>query len=335
MTNNLVERYVKQVGRYLPESEREEVQKELRSLIQDQLDDRYKGAPTEDDIVEVLTELGDPRQMAASYNSPQYLIGPDLYPMMLYVLQRGWVWIPIIVVIVRTVVAFVGAEPGSLIGLLLGTIGTVVQALFIFSAVVVLIFALLERYGDLEDMEELQPQPFDPRDLPDIKDPAGVDRGEVAVGVAFSAFFALVLGYFLRVGGLTLVFNLSEPPTVIPVPTNWLIIDIAALVGIIMVNLIVLKRDRWTVGLVLADLALDIVSVVAGYFVIIEPLFGWLYEQVPALMNVPFVGNGPLLVTIILGILTMVDSLTKLGKMLFGGSGSRPTSAAQPTTKAS
>ena len=95
---DLVERYVYKVGSYLPESEREEVQNELRSLIQDQLDDRFKGAPTQDDVVELLKEFGDPRQMAASYGREQYLIGPDLYPTMMYVLQRGWVWVPIMTV---------------------------------------------------------------------------------------------------------------------------------------------------------------------------------------------------------------------------------------------
>ena len=61
--SELVERYVHQVGRYLPNKEREEIQAELRSQIQDQLDDRYEGAPTETDVAAVLKELGDPRRM--------------------------------------------------------------------------------------------------------------------------------------------------------------------------------------------------------------------------------------------------------------------------------
>ena len=36
-----------QVARYPPESERMEIQNELRSLIRDQLDDRYKASYTE------------------------------------------------------------------------------------------------------------------------------------------------------------------------------------------------------------------------------------------------------------------------------------------------
>ena len=44
----LIERYVHQVGRYLPPKERAEIEAELRSQIQDQLDDRYAGSPTPD-----------------------------------------------------------------------------------------------------------------------------------------------------------------------------------------------------------------------------------------------------------------------------------------------
>jgi hypothetical protein len=89
--SELIERYVHQVGRYLPNKERAEIQAELRSQIQDQLDDRYEGAPTQADVAAVLKELGDPRRMAASYGGEQYLVGPDLYPVMMMVLRRGWV----------------------------------------------------------------------------------------------------------------------------------------------------------------------------------------------------------------------------------------------------
>ena len=82
--SELIERYVHQVGRYLPSKERAEIQAELRSQIQDQLEDRYEGAPTQTDVAAVLKELGDPRRMAASYGGEQYLVGPDLYPCLLY-----------------------------------------------------------------------------------------------------------------------------------------------------------------------------------------------------------------------------------------------------------
>ncbi|MCA9866007.1 MAG: hypothetical protein KIS95_04745 [Anaerolineae bacterium] len=326
--NDLVERYVHQVARYLPESERKEIQNELRSLIRDQLDDRYKASYTEDDVVELLTELGDPRRMAASYGGEQYLIGPELYPIMVHVLQRGWLWLPALVVIIRVLLAFLLAEPGTLIGLFLETVFTVVQAVFVFSGIVVIIFAILQHSG--EKLEEID-GPFNPRHLPRVEDSAGIDRGEVALGIAFNIFTALVLTYFLRVGGLTLRFNLTEPIDVLPVPALWLAVGIASTVGLILVNGIVLRRGRWSAGLALADLALDMVGVVAGYYFFILPLVALLFEKVPGLMSLPFADNAPVILAVFLGFFTAVEGLGRLIKMILGRHGNdRAYASAQP-----
>lgn len=314
--NDLVERYVNQVGRYLPGGERKEIQNELRSLIRDQLDDRYKASPTEDDVVELLLELGDPRRMAASYAGEQYLIGPELYPIMVRVLQRGWLWIPALVVVIRVLVAFLLAEPTTLIGLFLGTAFTVVQAMAVFSGIVVLIFAILQHSG--EKLEEID-GPFNPRDLPRVDDPAGIDRGEVALGIAFNIFSALILTYFLRVGGLTLRFNLIEPVDVLPVPLPWLVVGIVSVVGQVVVNGLVLWRGRWSAVLALADLALDMVGVVAGYYFFIQPLIAGLFEKVPGLLNLPFADRAPVILAVFIGVITLVEGLNRLIKILFGG----------------
>ncbi|MBP6016135.1 MAG: hypothetical protein KA586_05390 [Candidatus Promineofilum sp.] len=325
---DLVERYVYQVGRYLPEGERKEIQNELRSLIRDQLDDRYKASPTEDDVVGLLTELGDPRHMAASYGGEQYLIGPELYPIMVRVLQRGWLWIPALVVVVRVLVTFLLAEPTTLIGLLLETAFTVVQALAVFSGIVVLIFAILQHSG--EKLEEID-GPFDPRHLPRVEDPAGIDRGEVALGIAFNIFMALVLTYFLRVGGLTLRFNLTESIDVLPVPALWLVTGILSLIGLILINGVVLRRGRWSAGLALADLALNMVGVVGGYFVFILPLVDLLFEKVPSLMNIPLADRWPLALAVLLGLITAIEGLSRLLKILYGNrNDNRAYPSAQP-----
>ena len=219
--SDMVERYVYQVGRYLPQNERKEVTDELRSLIQDQLDDRYKGAPSDDDVAEMLAELGDPRHMAKSYGREQYLVGPDLYPAMMYVLQRGWVVVPLIAILVKGLLAFLDGGQGTLVGLFLETAALVVQVVFTFTAIVVLLFAIFQHSGVELDKQEAG---FNPRELPPVDDPAAVDRAEVAFGAAFGTFGALVLLYFLRVGGLTLRFNLSDPGEVLAVPANWLVV---------------------------------------------------------------------------------------------------------------
>lgn len=73
---NLIERYVYDVLRRLPERERDEVGKELRSNICDMLPDDA-GA---DDICRVLTELGSPVLLAEQYRqNPRCLISASFY----------------------------------------------------------------------------------------------------------------------------------------------------------------------------------------------------------------------------------------------------------------
>lgn len=79
---DLIERYVYDVGRRLPAKQREDIKKELRSLLADALDARTGGKePTQEDVEAVLKEFGSPEEVAARYNGDQYLIGPRLYPL--------------------------------------------------------------------------------------------------------------------------------------------------------------------------------------------------------------------------------------------------------------
>jgi hypothetical protein len=314
--SNLVERYIHQVGRYLSSKERADIQAELRSQIHDQLEDRYKGAPTEADVAEVLKELGDPRRMAASYGGEQYLIGPDLYPIMMMVLRRGWVLVPPIAVLVHVLAALLGDDSVNLIGLLLESAFGALRATAIFTGIVVLIFAILQHSG--EDLGEItgQDQAFDPLSLPEVDDAAEVDRFESAFGIAFGTFAVLVMLYYLRVGGLTLRFNLSDPGDVIPVPVPWLIALIAIVVVQVVLQLAALLRGRWTVATWLVNTALDIAGAVALYFVLWLPLADRIFAAVPALTNVPFIERVPEIILVGSIVISAIENITKLVKML-------------------
>lgn len=319
--SDLIERYVHEVGRYAPQKEREEIMAELRSQIQDQLDDRFGGEPAADDVAGVLRELGDPRRMAASYGGEQYLIGPELYPLMMSVLRRGWAVVPPIVILVNLIVALFGGDEVEFARLTVRIILNVMQSLWIFSTVVVAIFAMLQHSG--EDIDEItgRDKVFDPFALPEVDDPAGIDKAEAIFGAAFGAFAVAVLLYFLRVGGLTLQFNLSDPGEVLPVPAAWLVVLILAIAGQVVVNLIALRRNRWTMVTLLAELALGVVAAVALYFAVLAPLFAefstWLVGMAPEASDIPFLERTPLIVAVALAAVTVFESLTKIVKLAF------------------
>lgn len=130
--SELVERYIHHVGRYLPKRERGDIEVELKSLIYDQLEDRYPQNPTPEQVAVVLRELGSPRQMAASYQNEQYLVGAELYPYMMMVLRHGWVIVPSVVAFVSIFLEVVSGQR-SPFDVLTSTLMAVVQTVFTFS----------------------------------------------------------------------------------------------------------------------------------------------------------------------------------------------------------
>lgn len=315
----LVERYVHQVGRYLPKKERADIEAELRSLIQDQMEDRFAGSPSQAEVSSVLAELGDPRQMAVSYNRQQYLVGPDLYPYMMIGLRHVWVLVPTIVIFLNIFGALTSSQQSTLLGLLLETMTSTLQATFIISALVVLMFAIIQRIiAELDEKEEA----FNPLTLPKVDDPHTVDRVEVTFGIVVGTFVTLVFLYFLHAGGLTLRFNLNDPGDVIPVPTIWLILLISAVIVMVILQLWVLRRNHWTIALWLIQTILEVFGVVCLYFVIYEPLLARILIAVPSLASVSFIDNVPEIIVIMTAVVTLVSRGSKLVELLNDGNSS-------------
>ena len=76
---DLIEVYILEVTRRLPEKSRKDIALELRSTIEDMLPDHY----AEEDVKKALEKLGNPATLASGYRDrPMHLIGPryfDLY----------------------------------------------------------------------------------------------------------------------------------------------------------------------------------------------------------------------------------------------------------------
>ncbi|MBO1581846.1 hypothetical protein [Bacillus sp. XF8] len=73
---NLIDIYIQEVTRRLPENSREDIALELRSTIEDMLLDDY----SEENIKAVLETLGNPSILASKYRDrPMHLIGPHYF----------------------------------------------------------------------------------------------------------------------------------------------------------------------------------------------------------------------------------------------------------------
>jgi hypothetical protein len=81
-------RYVYDVARRLPQSQKEDISRELHSLIDDMLEMQAAGEPTEQDFNAVLLKLGEPKKLANQYRDKnRYLIGPAYYDQYMLLLK--------------------------------------------------------------------------------------------------------------------------------------------------------------------------------------------------------------------------------------------------------
>ncbi|HJR79828.1 MAG TPA: hypothetical protein VJ821_07135 [Anaerolineales bacterium] len=147
---NLIDRYIAAVGRHLPEKDRSDIEAEIRSMIEDMLDERRErghGIKSTDEkvIAETLEELGNPRLLAFKYAPPKrYLIGPEWYEGYIKILQRIlFTAVPVVAVVMFTLT--LAKNPlalGSALGEAAYSVFSVgIQILFW----VTLVFVLLER----------------------------------------------------------------------------------------------------------------------------------------------------------------------------------------------
>ena len=102
MNNNpasLLDRYIYAVKQGLPRAKRDDIAAELREILRSQVDDeeaRLQRPLTEAEIEQILKKYGAPRNVAASYGSYRYLIGPEIFPSYLVAVKVVlWVLAPI------------------------------------------------------------------------------------------------------------------------------------------------------------------------------------------------------------------------------------------------
>jgi hypothetical protein len=75
---DLIDRYVYAVTKNLPPKQRTDIEKELRTLIDDMVEECGEPGTYEGKVKNVLTGLGSPEKLADNYrDSKRYLIGPN------------------------------------------------------------------------------------------------------------------------------------------------------------------------------------------------------------------------------------------------------------------
>ena len=191
--NDIIDRYVYDVAKRLSPSQCADIEKELRSLIDDMLADRIgQQKPTIEDIETVLIELGRPIELAARYkDEKRYLIGPVYYDIYMLVLK----------------IVLIAVTGGLALSMVIGTIVTPPQnvwktiGMFFaseFSALVqafawvTFVFVLIERFAD-KDMVKKEWK-WKPSDLPPVpNEKATIKISEPIFGIIFGVIALIIV----------------------------------------------------------------------------------------------------------------------------------------------
>jgi len=274
---NLIELYVAEVGRRLPLKGRKDIEAELRSTLEDMLDDRARkaGRAVDEDLtLELLREYGPPDKVAATYHPNQFLIGPRVYPFFIKVLK--------IVLTVLTIVLLVTlglqlarqpAGPELAQAVVSGLTGIVSAAIAAFGNIV-LVFAILERVLPASEFKfDEEKKSWDPAALRKQAEPESVKPWEPIAAIVFTAAALVifnaypdVIGTFFVQDGKWISFSALTDAffRLLPAMNVLWAMQIA-------LNVVLLRQGRWQLPTRLASIALDAAGIAIGYLLLIGP----------------------------------------------------------------
>ena len=246
--NKIIERYIYDVTRRLPEKERGEVKRELEANINDMLPDET----SEQDIADALVKLGEPRILAEQYREkPRYLISPAMFELYISVLKM-------VVPIVAGFLACIGllttavfSSDSTITEIFTAAVSGAFEGALQAAFWITIGFAIADHKG-------IKPKPWSVGDLPRLPENDGAKiKSSSAIGAMItSAFFTVLIIYIItnsqwviiRARGAEVIYPFTEA-------TGMRMIPFIIVLGILAVIISALKLywKRWNIQLCAAN----------------------------------------------------------------------------------
>lgn len=252
--DTLIDRYLTAVSDILPAKQRKDTVTEIRSLIQDALDDRSKTEghpPDEAMMADVLKQFGPPEKIVAPYLPEKYLIGPNLFSTFMLVIR---IVLPIVAVL--SLVAFwVGySRTVSITGVelfadVVKSLGSALSAVVQAFGNIVVIFAILQ-LALPEFKFPAKSGEWDPHSLKSISQPDKIKRGELITEIVFTLAALIIFNFYLDRIGIYNNFNgtWSFTPVLTSAFTPYIVwFDLLWVLTIIQ-DVILLRKGAWQTG---------------------------------------------------------------------------------------
>jgi hypothetical protein len=223
--NDLIDRYLYAVSRYLPAQRQGDLLAELAANLRAQMEDKETalGRPlTEDEQAEVLRRHGPPLVVAARYQPQRSLIGPEIYPFYAFTVKR---LLPLVIGVnllaQAAAVLFGSAQiPIAQRFHFGGVLHDLIYAILFFLVTITVAFALIEVYKT-NFRQTLEQHRWDPRKLPKaqpiLHDGPRHPYADVIASVAFLAWLLSFPRFPVLMFGPYVTWHLLN----IDLPTIW------------------------------------------------------------------------------------------------------------------
>ena len=279
---SLIDMYVHEVAKRLPEQNREDITLELRSTIEDMLPDDYN----EEDVKSVLEKLGSPVSLANGYlDRPMHLIGPryfDVYTTLLKMIIPIAAVIALISMVAENFIGYSGDQ--AVLNVILQLIGKGIGGIFevglhVFFWLTV-VFVILERTDKDKGIEPLTTSlkkwtPDDLKNISYIPKKKAISKFEVFGGLMWTAVWATLYFYANYLVG---VYNGTANGLKFVSPTfnqdvllqYWPIVVIM-IVFEICISLYKLVQGQWTQRLAIGNAILQIAGTIVFIVIVVNP----------------------------------------------------------------
>ncbi|MGY0003887.1 permease prefix domain 1-containing protein [Micromonospora sp. I033] len=251
--SSLTDRYLAATLRAVPTQRRTELADELRASIEDMIEDRTAGGQDRGAAErEVLTELGNPEQLAARYADRRLqLIGPTYYLAWERLMKLLLSFVPATVgTIVGLLEATDGENPGGAVG---AGVATALQVAVQIAFWVTLVFAVLERTNT-----SLNLPGWSVDQLPEVQTDRQITLVDVTAAIGW---LVLVIAYLPIQHFHSFVPSGDEDNLPILDPalwSFWLPFLIAVLVATVGLEIAKYRAGQWTWPLVAVNAVLDL-----------------------------------------------------------------------------
>ncbi|MEB9982002.1 hypothetical protein P4L25_33055, partial [Bacillus cereus] len=279
---NLIDLYIQEVAKRLPEKNREDITLELRSTIDDMLPEDYN----EKDVKSVLEKLGSPVSLANGYlDRPMHLIGPryfDVYTTLLKMIIPIAAVIALISMVAENFIGYSGDQ--AVLNVILQLIGKGIGEIFEVSLHVffwlTVVFVILERTDKDKGIEPLTTSlkkwtPDDLKNISYIPKKKAISKFEVFGGLMWTAVWATLYFYANYLVG---VYNGTANGLKFVSPTfnqdvllqYWPIVVIM-IVFEICISLYKLVQGQWTQRLAIGNAILQIAGTIVFIVIVVNP----------------------------------------------------------------